>query len=94
MLNAVIFITTAGEGAANDRLRHLTNRGQNLLHRLLFLRLRLGDIFNLFFHGGKQAELSGRKFRSYRGFLCRRRFHGRRNGGLSARRLFILWIYL
>ena len=95
MFNTMCLVATAGKSAANNRRRHKTGWGGDvLLDRLLFLRLRLGNIFNLFLHGGKQVELSGRKFRSCRGFLCRRRFHRRRNGGLSARRLFILWIYL
>ena len=53
-----------------------------LLRRLLFLRLNLDNIFNLFLYGGKELELSGGKSRR-----CE-------NGGLFARRLFAFWIYL
>ena len=43
------FIPAAGEGAANDRIRHLTSReGSLLLGCLLFLRLGLCNILNLF----------------------------------------------
>ncbi len=52
---------------------------------LIFLRLCLGDILNLFLYRGEQGEQ--RKVRRPRGERFLRR---RRSGGLSARRLFIL----
>ena len=83
MLNAVLLIAPAGEGAAYNRFRHLTGReGHLLLCRLPFLRLNWDNIFNLFLYGRKELELNGGKFRR------------RENGGLFARRLFALWIYL
>ena len=96
MLNRMVFVTAAGEGTANDRLWHLTGKERSLLLRyLLFLCLNLGDILKLFLYSGKQLELRGGKYCSCWGGLCRRRFRRRRNGGLSARRLFlVLWIYL
>ena len=60
-----------------------------LLGRLVVLRLGLGNIFNLFFHRGEQGEQ--REVRRPRGG---RFLHGRRSGGLFARRRFTLWIYL
>ena len=82
-LNAVLSIAAAGEGAANDRIRHPVNKIKGLLlGRLLFLCPGLDNILNLFLHSGKQIETD------------RRRFHRRRNGGLFTRRLFILLIYL
>ena len=57
----------------------MTDRDDHLLlSRLPFLHLGLGNILNLFLHGGKQLEPGGRKFLR------------RRNGGLFARRLLIL----
>lgn len=54
-----------------------------LLDCLLFLRLGLGDILNLFLHRGEQAEQREVRFRK------------RRSDGLFARRwFFTLWIYL
>lgn len=84
MLNAVVLVTAAGESAANNCGRYKTDRdGGMLLNGLLFLRLSLGDILNLFLHRGEQAEQREVRFRR------------RRSGGLFARRLFItLWIYL
>ena len=83
MLNAVLPVAPAGEGAAYNRFRHLTGReGHLLLCRLPFLHLNLDHIFNLFLYGGKELELSGGKSRR------------RENGGLFARRLCALWIYL
>ena len=84
MLNTVRPVAAAGESAANDRRRHKTGwGGRMLLDCLLFLRLGLGDILNLFLHRGELAEQREVRFRK------------RRSDGLFARRwFFTLWIYL
>ncbi len=84
MLDAVRPIAAAGEGAPNDRRRYKTGwGGRVLLNGLLFLRLGLGNILNLFLHRGEQAEQREVRLRR------------RRSGGLFARRwFFALWIYL
>ena len=77
-------ITAGGKGAANDRRRHMTDRGGRvLLGGLLFLGLGLGDVLNLFLHRGEQIELK-----------CLGNLRRYRNSGLSARRLLVLLIYL
>ncbi len=70
-----------------------------LLRRLPFLRLSLGNIFNLVLHRGKQIELKrGRALRN--GRFRRRRFRRggrlrrRRSGGLPARRFILPLIYV
>ena len=82
MLNAVLFIAAAGEGAADHCVRHISSRNRNLLLLLLFLHLSLSNIFHLFLHRGEQLELQGRSIRR------------RRNGRLIACRLLLFWIYL
>ena len=85
MLNAVLAIAAAGEGAAYYRIRHPSGRNLNLLLFLPFFRLGLDDIFNLLLHRrecGEQLELE------CWGFLRRR------NGRLSACRLLCILIYL
>ena len=84
-------IAAAGEGAANHRVRHRLNRDDGLLLNCLpFFSLGLGNALHLLLHWGKQMEL--REVGAFR-----LRFHiirRRRNGGLSARRLCLILIYL
>ena len=78
MLNAVLTITAAGQGTANNRMAYRVSRNRNLLP----IYPDLGNAFNLFFHRGKQVKLKCRKSRR------------RRNDGFIARRLFFTLIYL
>ena len=84
-------VAAAGEGAANHRVRHrLSGDNGLLLKRLPFLCLGLGDALHLLLHRGEQMELG-------EGGAFRLRFHivrRRGNGGLSARRLCLILIYL
>ena len=82
MLNAVLAIAAAGEGATNHCIRHLSDRNGNLLLLLPFFCLGLDNALHLFFHRGEQLELE------WLGFLRRR------NGRLSACRLLCILIYL
>ena len=82
MLNTVLVVAAAGEGAANHGIRHLSGRNSNLLLFLPFLRLGLDNALHLFLHRGEQLELEDL------------RFLRRRNGRPSACRLFCILIYL
>ena len=80
-LNAVVAVAAAGKNSVCHRIRDTKDR-QFYFCLLLFLCLGLGNALDLFLHRGKQAE---------RGDI---RLLRRRNGGLSARRLSVLLIYL
>ena len=78
---AVLPVASAGQGAANDRFRHLFGENGHLPLGLTLLGLSLGNALHLLLHRGKQVKRR-------RGGPLRRR-----NGGLSARRLFLILIY-
>ena len=86
-LNAMRVITATGQGAVCHSIRDAKN-GQLHLSLPQFLHLGLGDVLDLFLHRGKQVERNGRSFLGG-GWNLRQR-----NGGLFARRLPVLLIYL
>lgn len=81
-------VAAAGEGAANDGLRHFRHRSASKSGSRcaafcpLFLSLGLGDVLYLFLHSGKQGNLP------------ENRFFGRKNGGFFARRFLYCLLYL